>query len=168
MKVCWCGKAITQGHHHESDVNTLEEFWRRIEPEPMSGCWLWLGTIDHLGYGHFSLAGKQWLAHRLSFEVARGPIPVGLSIDHKCRQRSCVNPSHLEAVPLAVNIRRGFNATKTTCRFGHPLDEFTKGKKRKPSRQCSICRKRHSREWARKAASARRSGYPASAVSAAP
>ena len=65
-------------------------------------------------------------AHRLIYEELIGPVPEGKELDHLCRQRACVNPWHLEAVPHAVNVRRGVsllaqNARKTLCLNGHPL-----------------------------------------------
>lgn len=53
--------------------------------EPNTGCWLWLrGTA--FGYGQISVGGKNAFAHRLSYELLRGPIPAGLTIDHLCRE----------------------------------------------------------------------------------
>lgn len=70
------------------------------------GCWLWLGAVNHDGYGVISVNNKIERAHRLSYEQHIGQIPEGLQIDHLCRQRSCVNPSHLEPVTRAENNRR--------------------------------------------------------------
>ncbi len=72
-----------------------------------SGCWLWQGARNGDGYGiirrdSHSLA----LAHRVAYELHVGAIPNGLTIDHLCYERACVNPAHHEAVSLAENNRR--------------------------------------------------------------
>lgn len=89
-----------------------------------SGCWEWTGSMHAAGYGLF----RDRLAHRISYEVHVGSIPEGLTIDHLCRNRRCVNPLHLEAVTIAVNVLRGEspparNARKTHCPKGHPYDD---------------------------------------------
>ena len=69
------------------------------------------------------------LAHRLAYEHWRGLIPPALVLDHLCRNPSCVNPNHLEAVPQIENLRRGHNVVsnrrreQTHCKRGHPFDE---------------------------------------------
>jgi len=65
-------------------------------------------------------------AHRYSYEAFVGPIPEGLTLDHLCRVRNCVNPEHLEPVSLKENLLRGdsspaHNARKTHCMRGHAL-----------------------------------------------
>jgi hypothetical protein len=76
-------------------------FWGKVEKT--AGCWQWLAHKGHDGYGRFKLNGRAYLAHRLAYELASGPIPEGLQIDHTCHARSCVNPSHLRAVTNKQN-----------------------------------------------------------------
>jgi len=65
-------------------------------PEPNSGCWLWLGTVDSGGYGIFPLRKRRGLrATHFSFEAFKGPIPKGHIIRHTCDLPGCVNPDHL-------------------------------------------------------------------------
>lgn len=76
-------------------------------PEPNSGCRLWVGSRNEFGYGVFRIdKGKNVRAHRFSYERSKGGIPEGFEIDHLCRNKSCVNPSHLEAVSPQENRRR--------------------------------------------------------------
>lgn len=85
--------------------------------EAESGCWIWQPrSITKSGYAQFSrrIDGRQTsvLAHRASYEAFVGPIPDGLQIDHLCRNRSCVNPAHLEPVTSQVN-----NARRSAARI---------------------------------------------------
>lgn len=103
------------------------------EPEPNSGCWLWTGVTVRHGYGIIQRDGKYHCAHRYVYEYERGPIPEGLTLDHLCRVRSCVNPAHLEPVDLRTNTLRGEgitaqNARKTECPRGHSYSWTTDGK----------------------------------------
>lgn len=100
----------------------------RCEPEPNTGCWLWARTVGRGGYGQCQILGKDKLAHRLSYEAFIGPIPAGLTLDHRCRVRSCVNPAHLAPMSMRDNtLARGCQspanlcAQKTHCSHGHPL-----------------------------------------------
>jgi hypothetical protein len=116
----------------------LERLERLSETEPNSGCWLWTGYIDPQGYGRL---GNDGLAHRLMYELVRGPIPAGLTLDHLCRVRSCINPNHLEPVTDGVNILRGtsfsaINARKTACPYGHAYRE-AKTNGRRVCRECN-------------------------------
>lgn len=99
-------------------------FWKSVTKT--GSCWNWTGNTYGIGsgrnYGKLNVNGRQTRAHRFSYELAKGPIPDGLVIDHLCMNTLCVNPSHLEAVTTQENTRR-WNATITHCKHGHPFDE---------------------------------------------
>jgi len=84
-----------------------ERFWARVRKS--DGCWLWKGPTNVKGYGKTSVNGTAVWAHRYSYTVQVGPIPVNLQIDHLCRVPACVNPQHLEPVTPRENCHRGRN-----------------------------------------------------------
>lgn len=114
-----------------------------------NGCWLWRSRMGANGYGieKSHLTGKHTTAHRAIYEYFVGPIPDGLELDHLCRVRHCVNPSHMEPVTHAENNRRGesvtaINAAKTECIRGHSFNEAnTYVNPGSGSRGCRICRR---------------------------
>jgi hypothetical protein len=116
----------------------------KISPEPMSGCWLWIGHMSGRGYGVAHLKKKRLGAHRAVYEELVGKIPSGLEVDHLCRNRICVNPQHLEPVTKRTNILRGVgmgarHARATACPRGH---EYTTGNyypRRGGGRNCRPC-----------------------------
>lgn len=88
-------------------------FWARVDKGV--GCWEWTRSLTTAGYGNLRLPdGRYGYAHRMSWELSRGPIPDGLTIDHLCRNRKCVNPEHLEPVTQAENNRRARAARSGT------------------------------------------------------
>lgn len=109
-------------------MTNLERFQQYVEPVTECGCWLWTASENGRGYGQFSVGGKPCKAYRFAYEAYRVPIPEGMTVDHLCRNRLCVNPDHLEVVPNRTNVLRGVghtavNARKTHCNNGHAFDE---------------------------------------------
>jgi hypothetical protein len=126
-----------------------EKVLARFKIDPVTKCWQWTGGISPYGYGIFCFSKHgNFMAHRMSYEIFRGPIPKDLCLDHLCRNRSCINPDHLELVTLYENIHRGIgesatNKRKTHCLRGHPYDEentiFRLPKNGQPFKR--VCRK---------------------------
>lgn len=95
----------------------IDTFNEKYIPEPMSGCWLWIGAVDRKGYGQMNRENiGHKIAHRFSWEYYIGPIPDGLFVCHKCDIPSCVNPDHLFLGTAKQNtedsIRKGRMFTK--------------------------------------------------------
>lgn len=141
-------------------TNLPDRFWDKVAADPNTGCWHWMAGTNPRGYGKFSLDGETLYAHRLSYVDAKGPVPEGLELDHRCRIKSCCNPNHLEAVTHRENVRRGEagastarrNAAKTHCPQGHPYSgdnlyiQASNG-----GRMCKECkRQRNRRHYAAK------------------
>ena len=87
-------------------VEAFEDKWT---PEPNTGCHLWVRSLATNGYGQYWTGTHNVRAHRHAYQLAYGSIPEGLVMDHLCREKTCVNPEHLEAVTQWENLRRGKN-----------------------------------------------------------
>lgn len=129
----------------------MDRFWDKVDTA--GDCWEWTAYKMPNGYGRFGLDGKMPLAHRVAYELEVGEIPVGLQIDHLCRNRGCVRPDHLEPVTQAENIRRGEgagvqNARKTHCPQGHEYDEANTYNTSGGHRLCRACNRDRKRQKA--------------------
>lgn len=144
------------------DARLPEAFWNKCVPEPNSGCWLWFGAQGH-GYGMIRIHGKTRPAHRFAKEAQLGGAYPEQDTDHLCRTQCCVNPSHLEPVSHAENMRRnttGFQSsdtqrelalrsakarTKDHCDCGRPWDRvYPNGKY--VQKVCFVCRLQRQRD----------------------
>ncbi len=134
-----------------------ERFWRHVNKEgpvpplhpEMSNCWLWVGSLDPQGYGHFSAGtrtakGNPQLvyAHRFAY----GDIPEGMEINHLCEIENCVRRDHLELATRMQNARYGnsqiaLKAAQTHCIRGHAFDEVNTRIAKNGTRKCKACAK---------------------------
>ena len=123
-------------------VPLASRFWANVRKT--DECWLWSGYIQPHGYAVVKTGHREkQYAHRVAYELTHGSIPDGLVIDHLCRNRACVNPSHLEPVTRGDNVRRGEGvsshlADRPACTLGHA---FTPENTRVTSRgrRCRAC-----------------------------
>ncbi len=140
-------------------LTSEDRFWMKVNKQgPLfdgTPCYLWTGVTDKYGYGFRRIAKRKTVkVHRWAYETFVAPIPEGLTIDHLCRVRNCVNTAHLEPVTLLENIERGAthrnpNRIHNQCIAGHFMDEentYRNGKRR----FCKECQRRRTREWMRK------------------
>jgi hypothetical protein len=120
--------------------------WSKVKQE--GDCWVWTGYTNPEGY-----AGGDGRQHRRVYEQMVGDIPEGLTLDHLCRRPACLNPEHLDPVPIAINIQRGERATRKSCLNGHPFTpENTYLRPSGGKRQCRACNAAAARRlYARKA-----------------
>jgi hypothetical protein len=117
----------------------------------ISGCHLWTAYTMKNGYATFWDGESKKLVHRIAYTLYVGLIPEGMTIDHTCRVRHCVNPEHLEAVTQRENNARGDSWAAISnrigkCIAGHDFDAANtrtiKGK-----RHCRKCDARRQREY---------------------
>lgn len=111
------------------------------------GCWVYTKKLNQDGYCRVRFRRRMTMGHRVTYELMRAPIPKGLSVDHLCRNRACVNPYHLDPVPHSVNVGRV--PRKTHCPYGH---EYTAGNTYLSSTGSPYCRTCHLRKCAERRA----------------
>lgn len=136
----------------QSKLTTEARFWTKVQKT--DGCWLWMAGKYPEGYGSFWLDGTAVRAHRYAYELLIGPIPKGLTLDHLCRVRHCVNPADLQPVSHRENILRGEGVAATAarqahCLHGHPYDEANiyHNPKKPTWRQCRACHRAYMRTY---------------------
>lgn len=112
-KKCYMALWRAKNYKLKPRLSTLERFTAKIEKTET--CWNWLASKNPKGYGSFN----ETYAHRWSYEHYKRPISPGWQIDHLCKNTSCVNPDHLEAVTLEENLRRQHGEPKLYCPLGH-------------------------------------------------
>jgi hypothetical protein len=118
-----------------SDETEEERWLRSFVVDNETGCWNFIkngrgagrGDKTGKGYGQFWWKGKKQMAHRYSWVRKHGAIANGMQLDHVCRNRSCVNPEHLQLVTQHENILRMKCWNNLTARITE-LEAFIKAK----------------------------------------
>ena len=153
----FCRKSCARRGDDRRTVDPKSRLIDLLEVQP-NGCWNWVSHISKFGYGTFWMDGSTRSAHRTSYRLFRGEIPDGLTIDHLCRNRRCVNPGHLEPVSMRENVvvrstHSGMIIHREgVCKHDHELvPENTRVYqwKNRVFRVCKECNRRRSREWQR-------------------
>lgn len=118
-----------------------EFFWSRVDIGEADECWLWKLSCGSHGYGQTWDGETVLLAHRVAWVLTNGAIPDGLTIDHLCRVRRCVNPGHLRLLTNVENARLNGNAMKTHCKRGHEFTAENTRRNDKGHRWCRACQR---------------------------
>lgn len=85
--------------------DTMVRIMELVEIDYDLDCWYWRGEKLPSGYGQIFVDGRRQYPHRVTWQNANGPIPDGFHIHHRCRQRSCCNPEHLEPISASDHAR---------------------------------------------------------------
>jgi hypothetical protein len=144
---------LTVAHWRANGKRFPESFLLKVQFSDR--CWLWTGHVTKNGYGRFHGTPRHVLAHRFFYEWAVGPVPEGLQLDHLCRVRTCVRPSHLEPVTAQTNFRRGKSPAAiivrtNRCKYGHELtpDNLALPELRFGRRRCRTCYEAYQLDYA--------------------
>lgn len=142
----------------KQDKSLIKRFNSKIN-KVESGCWEWTSAMNWKGYGriHIKLSCNKYVgsqAHRISYIIYNGKIPKGLTVHHKCHNKKCVNPKHLELKTnnenrLEGNCWSAINARKTHCKNGHELlgeNLYLHYRDSNKRRGCKMCRKNNVRK----------------------
>lgn len=130
----------------------LQKAWEKISTvcfiSDLGSCWVWTGKTNRNGYGVVRVGKLMFMVHRVLYQqTLRVTLDEGLVLDHKCRNRLCCNPWHLEPVSVRENTLRGEgptaqNARKTHCPRNHEYTPENTYIRPCGRRRCKACGKK--------------------------
>lgn len=112
--------------------NIEDRFMEKVMPvTEMPGCWIWDACRLPSGYGKFGIGRRTFLAHRISYQLFRGPVPDHICVLHRCDLPCCVNPGHLFLGTNADNTQDMIDkgrlvsplAKRSCCKHGHAYSQ---------------------------------------------
>jgi len=146
----YCNKQCSD----KSKENSIDDILNRLDIIWPTACWEWIGGRSY-GYGRCSFQGIDGITvHKLVYEYYKGPIPKGLEPHHRCKNKVCANPDHMEILTRKEHLLRhssptAINSRKTHCPQGHPLSGSNLYIYPSGSRGCQECMRNHSRKYQR-------------------
>lgn len=129
--------------------------------ESPDGCWVSTYSVGSHGYAQIGWQDgterHAVLAHRASWSYENGQLPMGLTLDHVCKNRRCVRPLHLRLLSNYENARRnsGSDWPMGTCANGHPSNELREVRRRRRNGEwhvgltCGTCTSESKERWVR-------------------
>jgi hypothetical protein len=135
-------------------IPATQRFWNKVKfQKSPANCWLWTRCVGPQGYGIFTIQRHQNIrAHVFAYQEFFGPVPEGYGIHHKCQNKLCVNPKHLELLTKSEHTKIHWTKSpgllgaaaqraKTHCPHGHPYNNENLYIRKTGSRTCRICQK---------------------------
>jgi len=124
---------------------TEERFWEKVEKT--DGCWFWTGGVNGSGYGSILHYGKAIKVHRFSYELSYGLIAETLEAHHKCGNKICVNPEHIQLINKVFHAQhhRQFRKKPIKCIHGHRYTLQNTYIDKRGYMTCKACKKKRNR-----------------------
>ena len=129
-------------------------FWSNVDKT--SGCWLWTGSTNGCGYGQFTYNGKLEKAHRVSWQIHHGPLPLwsghttGICVLHRCDVPLCVNPDHLFLGTQGDNVADMIEKGRRDAQQFASLGGKARAAKLTKARRIAIAKKAAAARWGKK------------------
>lgn len=130
--------------------DAMDRFNEKWQEDPITSCYVWTASKNRDGYGQFWFRGRKIGAHQFAYLVVFGLVTQGMELDHLCRNTSCVNVHHLEAVTHKINCLRGEAppaqfARRVSCPRGHTYSGDNLSVRKDGGRRCRTCKNERER-----------------------
>lgn len=113
-------------HNDFKTAEHLRNFYKNTTRK--GSCWIWNGLPGSDGYGKTKYMGRTARAHRVSYQIAHGPIGEGLCVCHRCDTAMCINPEHLFLGTSKENTQDASAKGRLSCGERHVFSRLTVGK----------------------------------------